>query len=60
MVWSAPSGYATSMAAVMLTVVGAEMEAETLCGLLRANDISCSVRRTDVSAGMERTVAASR
>jgi hypothetical protein len=35
-----------------LTVVGDEMEAEALCGLLRTNGIACSYRRTDVSAGI--------
>jgi hypothetical protein len=34
-----------------LTVVGDELEAETLCGLLRVNGIDCSYRRTNVSAG---------
>jgi hypothetical protein len=34
-----------------LTVVGDELEAETLCGLLRVNGIDCSYRRTDVAAG---------
>ena len=34
-----------------LTVVGDELEAEALCGLLRVNGIECSYRRTDVSAG---------
>jgi hypothetical protein len=38
------------MAAVTLTVVGDEIEAETLCGLLRANAVACSFRRTDMSA----------
>jgi len=34
-----------------LTVVGDELEAETLCCLLRVNGIECDYRRTDVSAG---------
>lgn len=34
-----------------LTVVGDEMEAEALCGLLRTNGIKCNYRRTDMSAG---------
>ena len=34
-----------------LTVVGDEMEAEALCGLLRASGIDCYFRRTNVSAG---------
>jgi Putative prokaryotic signal transducing protein len=39
------------MDAVTLTYVGDEMEAEMLCGLLRANGMECSYRRSDVSAG---------
>ena len=39
------------MAAVRLTIVGNQLEAETLCGLLRANGISCSYRSTDFAAG---------
>jgi putative signal transducing protein len=39
------------MAEAPLTVVGDELEAETLCGLLRVNGIECSYRRTDVAAG---------
>jgi Putative prokaryotic signal transducing protein len=39
------------MPEVTLTVVGDELEAEALCGLLRVNGIDCSYRRTDVSAG---------
>ena len=34
----------------MLTVVADEMEAETLCGLLRTNGIKCAYRRGDRSA----------
>lgn len=37
------------MAAMTVTVVGDELEAETLCGLLRGNGIACSFRRTDTS-----------
>ena len=36
---------------VRLAVVGDEMEAEALCGLLRTNGIDCSYRRSDMSAG---------
>jgi hypothetical protein len=36
--------------AVRLTLVGNELEAETLCGLLRAHGIACSFRRTDFAA----------
>jgi hypothetical protein len=39
------------MSSVALTVVGDEMEAEALCGLLRTNGIKCNYRRTDMSAG---------
>ena len=38
------------MGIVTLTVVGDEMEAEALCGLLRANGIACSYRHTDAAA----------
>lgn len=40
------------MSGVKLTVVSDEMEAEALCGMLRANGIACSYRRTDMSAGI--------
>ena len=40
------------MASVKLTVVADEMEAEILCGLLRANGLTCTYRRTDVSAAI--------
>ena len=36
---------------ITLTVVHDETEAEMLCGMLRANDIECSYRKTDVPAG---------
>jgi hypothetical protein len=39
------------MASVKLTVVGDEMEAEMVCGMLRANGIACNYRRTDMGAG---------
>jgi predicted RNA methylase len=39
------------MELVTLTVVANELEAETLAGLLRANGIECSIRRSDMSAG---------
>jgi hypothetical protein len=38
------------VAAVTLTIVGDEVEAEALCGLLRTNGIACSFRRTNMSA----------
>jgi hypothetical protein len=34
----------------VLTVVGDEMEAEALCGLLRANGIRCAYRKTNFAA----------
>ena len=40
------------MDAVTLTVVGDEMEAEALCGMLRANGIECTYRRSDTSSGV--------
>jgi hypothetical protein len=39
------------MPEVTLTVVAGETEAETLCGLLRANGIDCFHRQTDYAAG---------
>ena len=39
------------MDAVTLTVVGDEMEAEALCGLLRTHGIECNYRRSNASAG---------
>jgi len=36
---------------VTLTVVGDEMEAEAVCGLLPMNGIKCAYRRIDMSAG---------
>ena len=43
------------MAEAILTVVGDEMEAEALCGLLRVNGVECSYRRSDVSAAIAAT-----
>ena len=37
------------MAAVTLTVVGNEMEADMLCGLLRSNGIECFHRKTNTT-----------
>ena len=39
------------MEPVVLTVVHDEAEAEIICGLLRANGIECSHRKTDLAAG---------
>jgi hypothetical protein len=36
---------------VTLTVVRDELEAEMVCGKLRANGIACSYRKTDFAAG---------
>ena len=38
--------------AVKLTVVGDEMEAEMLCGLLRSQGIACSHRKTNVAGAI--------
>jgi hypothetical protein len=40
------------MAAITLTVVADEMEAEALCGLLRTTGIKCAYRRSNRSAGV--------
>jgi hypothetical protein len=40
------------MAPVTLTVVSNELEAEMLCGLLRADGIPCSYRKTDRAAAI--------
>ena len=40
------------MVAVTLIVVGDEMEAEALCGLLRTNGIKCAFRRSNRSAAV--------
>ena len=49
-----PSGgcarYGDTVAAVTLTVVANEMEAEVICGSLRANGIECDYRKTNVAA----------
>ena len=37
---------------VRLTVVPNEVEADILCGMLRANGIACLHRRTDVSSAI--------
>lgn len=39
------------MLGVRLTVVGDEVEAETICGLLRIEGIACNHRQTDMGAG---------
>jgi hypothetical protein len=39
------------MSTVTLKVVGDEMEAEIVCGMLRTNGIKCSYRRSNMSAG---------
>jgi hypothetical protein len=40
------------MAEATLTVVGDELEAEMLCGMLRANGIECFYRRTDPASAI--------
>ena len=40
------------MGAVTLEVVGDEMEAEMLCGLLRANGIRCGYRKSNTAAAI--------
>jgi hypothetical protein len=40
------------MDAVTLTVVGDDLEAETLCGLLRAHGIECGQRRSDMASAI--------
>jgi hypothetical protein len=37
---------------VRLTLVGNEMEAEILCGALRANGIECTYRKSDPAAAI--------
>ena len=39
------------MLGVRLTVVGDEIEAATICGLLSTEGIACSHRQTDMGAG---------
>jgi Putative prokaryotic signal transducing protein len=43
---------------VTLTVVGSQMEAEALCGMLRANGIACGYRVSDSAAGIGMTTGA--
>ena len=40
------------MAEVTLTVVSNDLEAEMLCGELRANGIACSYEKTNPAAGL--------
>ena len=40
------------MAVVRLTVVGNELDAEVVCGLLRSNGIHCFHRNTDMAAAI--------
>ena len=46
------------MEGVTLTVVGSQMEAEALCGMLRANGIACGYRVSDGAAGIGMTTGA--
>jgi Putative prokaryotic signal transducing protein len=43
--------YGEAVTPVTLTVVPNEMEAEVICGALRANGIACDYRKTDMAAG---------
>ncbi len=38
--------------AVRLTIVPDELQAAVVCGMLRANGIACSYRKTDVAAAV--------
>src|SRR3954471_15134941 len=49
---SAMSKLIVEMAAVRLTVVRDDMEAEALCGLLRTNGIACFHRKSDVAGAI--------
>ena len=40
------------MSATRLTVVGDDLEAEMVCGLLRSNGIACSYAKTDMAANL--------
>jgi len=44
---------------VTLTVVSNDLEAEMLCGLLRANGIECSYAKTDVGGALAMYTATS-
>ena len=46
------------MEGVTLTVAGSQMEAEALCGMLRANGIACGYRVSDGAAGIGATTGA--
>ena len=48
---SIPEGPGDVMLASRLTVVRDEIEAETICGLLRTEGIACDHRQTDMGAG---------
>jgi Putative prokaryotic signal transducing protein len=43
--------YGEAVTPVTLTVVPNELEAEVICGALRANGIACNYRKTDMAAG---------
>jgi Putative prokaryotic signal transducing protein len=47
-----PDGYSAVVAAVPLTVVPDEMQAEVLCGFLRQNGIACSHRKSNPAAAI--------
>jgi hypothetical protein len=47
------------VALVTLTVVGSDLEAEMLCGELRANGIECSYEKTGMGAALGSAMTAS-
>jgi hypothetical protein len=47
------------VAGVTLKVVGSQMEAEALCGMLRANGLKCGFRVSEAAAGIGMTTGAS-
>ena len=47
------------MALVTLTVVGSDLEAEMLCGELRANGVECSYEKTGMGAALGSAMTAS-
>jgi len=53
-----PERKVRSVTGVTLTVVGSQMEAEALCGMLRANGIGCGFRVSDAAAGIGMTIGA--
>jgi hypothetical protein len=54
-----PERKVRAVTGVTLTVVGSQMEAEALCGMLRANGIACGYRVSDAASGIAMTTGAS-